>query len=214
MLFGAVRVVTTHGRPTSPRGCAVRARVAAHRLAVTVVALPQLGCSSRTARPPVRSAPDRPCHRCCRWCHCRHRRITTLALAAALRRWPALTLRARGRVAVALPLMALRRVGHAGREHECLSASAWPRAAPVAPTASHQGTPLPSRWLPLPHRSLALSLFVLVSLPPSNHTGAATVRGHLSSIPLVHASALTSPPGFDCSLAEPQFWSFAPLPRC
>jgi len=59
---------------------------------------------------------------------------------------------------VALSLMALRRAGHVGRERACLSASAWPQATPVVPTASHQGTPLLSHWLPLPHHSLALSL--------------------------------------------------------
>jgi len=46
------------------------AHVAVHRLAVAAMALPRLGRSSRTARPPVRYTPDRPCHRDCRWCCC------------------------------------------------------------------------------------------------------------------------------------------------
>ena len=94
---GLGRVVTMCGQPMLPRGCAMRARVAVHRLAMATTALPWLGRYGRTARPPVRSAPDRPCHRCCRWCHCRHRRITTLhayscaaplARLNAVRTWP------------------------------------------------------------------------------------------------------------------------------
>jgi hypothetical protein len=54
---------------------------------------------------------------------------------------PALMPRARGRTAIATPLMALRHTGHAGREHACLSASPWARVTLAASTASHQGTP-------------------------------------------------------------------------
>ena len=65
---------------------------------------------------------------------------------------------------VATPLMALRCMGHAGRERVSLSASTWTWVSTVAPTTSSQGAHTLSHW-PYP---TALSLF-LISLLSLSH---------------------------------------------
>jgi len=94
-------------------------------------------------------------------------------------------------LAVAMPLMALRRAGHAGRERTRLSSSACTWVSSVKPNTSSQGAHTPSHR-PYP---TALSLF-LISLPPSSHAHVRAIEQSLvlNSAPLHLRPPIFSPP--------------------
>ena len=116
-------------------------------------------------------------------------------------------------LAVAMPLMALRRAGHAGRERACLSASAWTWVSTVASTTSSQGAHMPSHR-PYPTPSLCFSSLCRRRAAPTCEPES----GHLYSILPVCTFALPSshrmtPHSHDDALAKRQFGSFPPVCR-
>ena len=116
-------------------------------------------------------------------------------------------------LAVAMPLMELRRASHAGREHARLSTRAWTWVSTFTPTTSSQGAHMPSHR-PYP---TALSLF-LICLPPSSHSHVRarewsprlnSARLHLHP-PIVSRSTLHS---LDDAPTKRQIGSFPPACR-